>query len=163
MPKKLIRRSNRLFSGTFFLKKLGLDSILESWDLKIRIPRRKLRIWSYSQVETRQYRSKYLKICLLICFFDKLWVLKRRFLAFPGGPGGFRELREAGRNHFHLSWYLSVPGVTSYAKKTNKEKQQIILGYVFPKKTWSRLNFGVLGPENSDSSSKTTYMVLFPG
>ena len=34
-------------------------------------------------------------------------VLKLRFLAFPGGPGGFRELREAGRNHFHLSWYLS--------------------------------------------------------
>ena len=31
------------------------------------------------------------------------------------------------------------------------------------KKTWSGLNFGVLGPENSDSSSKTTYMVLFPG
>jgi hypothetical protein len=27
---------------------------------------------------------------------------------------GFRELREAGRNHFHLSWYLSVPVVTSY-------------------------------------------------
>ena len=33
-------------------------------------------------------------------------VLKLRFLAFPQGPGGFRELREAGRNHFHLSWYL---------------------------------------------------------
>ena len=29
------------------------------------------------------------------------------FLDFPGDPGGFRELREAGRNHFHLSWYLS--------------------------------------------------------
>ena len=26
--------------------------------------------------------------------------------AFPGDPGGFREVREAGRNHFHLSWYL---------------------------------------------------------
>ena len=44
--------------------------------------------------------------------------LKLRFLAFPGGPGGFRELREAGRNHFHLSWYLLVPGVTSYGQKT---------------------------------------------
>ena len=31
-------------------------------------------------------------------------VLKLRFLAFSRGPGGFRELREAGRNHFHLSW-----------------------------------------------------------
>ena len=42
---------------------------------------------------------------------------KLRFLAFPGGPGGFRELREAGRNHFHLSWYLLVPGITSYGPK----------------------------------------------
>ena len=33
-----------IFSGDAFPKKLGLDSILESWDLKIRIPRRKLRI-----------------------------------------------------------------------------------------------------------------------
>ena len=41
-------------------------------------------------------------------------VLKLRCLAFPGGPGGFRELREASRNHFHLSWYLLVPGITSY-------------------------------------------------
>jgi hypothetical protein len=33
-------------------------------------------------------------------------VFKLRFLAFPRGPGGFRELREAGRNNFHLSWHL---------------------------------------------------------
>ena len=33
-------------------------------------------------------------------------VLKLRFLAFAGGPVGLRELRGAGRNHFHLSWYL---------------------------------------------------------
>ena len=33
--------------------------------------------------------------------------LKLRFWAFSEGPGGFREVREAGRNHFHLSWYLS--------------------------------------------------------
>ena len=43
-------------------------------------------------------------------FSLKFWVLKLRFLAFPEGPGGFRELRKAGRNHFHLSWYL--PRVT---------------------------------------------------
>ena len=48
----------------------------------------------------------------------KCRVLKLRFLAFPGGPGGFRELREAGRNHFHLSWYLLVPGITSYDQKS---------------------------------------------
>ena len=34
---------------------------------------------------------------------------KLRLEAFPGGPGGFRELREASRKHFHLSWYLLVP------------------------------------------------------
>ena len=33
----------------------------------------------------------------------------------------------------------------------------------FPKKPWSGLNFGVLGPGNSDSSSKITYIVLSPG
>ena len=49
---------------------------------------------------------------------EKNRVLKLRFLAFSQGPGGFRELREAGRNHFHLSWYLLVPGVTSYDRKT---------------------------------------------
>ena len=44
-------------------------------------------------------------------------VLKLRFLAFPQGPGGFRKLRGPGRNRFHLSWYLSVPGITSYGQK----------------------------------------------
>ena len=29
----------------------------------------------------------------------------------------FRKLREACRNHFHLSWYLLVPGITSYSQK----------------------------------------------
>ena len=40
-----IRKSTlQSFIGYVFLKQLGLDSILASWDLKIRIPRRKLRI-----------------------------------------------------------------------------------------------------------------------
>ena len=39
------------------------------------------------------------------------------FLDFSRGLGGFRGLREAYRNHFHLSWYLSVPVVTSYSQK----------------------------------------------
>ena len=30
-------------------------------------------------------------------------VLCNMFLAFPWGPGGFRKLREAKWNHFHLS------------------------------------------------------------
>ena len=36
-------------------------------------------------------------------FSLKFRVLKLRFFALSEGPGGFRELREAGRNHFHLS------------------------------------------------------------
>jgi hypothetical protein len=38
--------------------------------------------------------------------YIKTRVQKLRFVAFSRGPGGFRELREAGGNHFHLSWYL---------------------------------------------------------
>ena len=68
LRKKLIK--TYVLIGSAFPKKLDLDSILESWDLKIRIPRRKLRIWSYSQVETRPFRSKHLKIYLLIGFFS---------------------------------------------------------------------------------------------
>ena len=61
-----------------------------------------------------------LKEVLFTKFLDlslKSRVLKLRFLAFPKGPGGFREVREAGRNHFHLSWYLAVPGITSYGQQ----------------------------------------------
>ena len=47
----------------------------------------------------------------------KVRVLNNRCLAFPRGLGGVRELREACRNHFHLSWYLQVPVVTSYGQK----------------------------------------------
>ena len=50
-------------------------------------------------------------------FYIKFRILKLRLLAFSRGPGGFRELREAGRNHFHLSWYLSDYVVTSYGQK----------------------------------------------
>ena len=63
--------------------------------------------------------------------------LKLRFLALNEGPGGFRKVREAGRNHFHLSWYLAVPGVTSYDQNTSKEEKQlqqlVFIGYVFLK------------------------------
>ena len=45
---------------------------------------------------------------------EKNRVLKLMILAFSQGPAGFRELREAGRNHFHLSWYLIVPGIMTY-------------------------------------------------
>ena len=40
----------------------------------------------------------------------------KQVFGFFRGPGGFRELREAYRNHFHLSWYLRVPRITSMAQ-----------------------------------------------
>ena len=49
-------------------------------------------------------------------FSAKFRILKLKFLAVPRGPGGFGEVREAGRNHFHLSWYISVPGITLWPK-----------------------------------------------
>ena len=49
-------------------------------------------------------------------FCIDLQVLKHSFLAFSQGLGGFREVRQAGRNHFHLSWYLSNAVVTSYGQ-----------------------------------------------
>ena len=54
---------------------------------------------------------------MLSNFYIKNRVRKLRFLAFSRGSGMFRELREAGRKHFHLSWYLSVPVVRSYGQK----------------------------------------------
>ena len=54
---------------------------------------------------------------ILLFFLIQFRVLSNRFFAFSRGPGGFRELREAGRKLFHLSWYLLVPGITSYDEK----------------------------------------------
>ena len=59
-----------------------------------------------------------IKETLLNCYIQ-CRVQKLRVWAFSRGPGGFRELREAGRNHFHLSWYLSVSVVTSYGQKSS--------------------------------------------
>ena len=54
---------------------------------------------------------------MFLIFHIKCRVLKYRFLVYFHGPGGFRELREAYRNHFHRSWYLSDAVVTSYGQK----------------------------------------------
>ena len=54
---------------------------------------------------------------VVVIFSINIWVLYDRLLAFPGGPGRFRELREAYRKLFRLSWYLVVPVVTSYSQK----------------------------------------------
>ena len=47
---KEIRLEKVLQDMSFSLKHIGLDSTFTAWDLKHRIPRRKLPIWSYSQV-----------------------------------------------------------------------------------------------------------------
>ena len=76
-------------------------------------PKKANRKFSFQQEDIRNY------ICsqYFLNFSVKFRVLKLRFVAFSQGPGGFREVQEAGRNHFHLSWYLLVPGVTSYEQK----------------------------------------------
>ena len=75
---------------------------------------------------------------MFISFFWKIQVLYKRFWAFSLGPGRFGERREAGRNHFHLSWYLLVPGVTSYGQKpwgdfffTEHGMMPFLLDYLF--------------------------------
>ena len=54
---------------------------------------------------------------MFIKFYTRFRVQKPRLLAFSRCSGGFRKLPEAGRKNFHLSWYLSVPVVTSYDQK----------------------------------------------
>ena len=61
-------------------------------------------------------------------------------MAFPQGPGGFRELREADRKLFHLSWYLFVPVVTSYGQKSSWEEFFTEYGIIFthvPEMFWT--------------------------
>ena len=57
----------------------------------------------------------------------KIRVLKCRFLPVTRGPGGFRELREACRNHFQLFWNLSGAVVTTYNGKSNERIEIILL------------------------------------
>jgi len=51
-----------------------------------------------------------------ICYI-KIIVLAQGFWAFTQGSGGNRELQDADRKHFLISWYLSVAVVTSYGQK----------------------------------------------
>ena len=60
--------------GTFLLKKLGLDSKITPWELKNRIPCRKLRIQSYSQDCRSKSRPKYFKNHILISFVPRPFI-----------------------------------------------------------------------------------------
>jgi hypothetical protein len=50
---------------------------------------------------------------MFLIFNIEFRVLELRFVDFSRGPGGFKEVQEAGRTHLHLSWYLSDTVVTS--------------------------------------------------
>ena len=57
-------------------------------------------------------------VAYTLTFSSNSWSsISQCFVAFPRGPGGFRKLREACRNHFHLSRYLKMPRVTNYGQK----------------------------------------------
>ena len=48
------------------------------------------------------------------------------FLVVFGGPGGFKNLREACGIRFHLSWYLYAFMVPSYDQKTKTIKNKML-------------------------------------
>ena len=73
--------------------------------------------WRFKKIQHRAPKNVIRKLSMFMTFSINVRVLQNRFLAFPRGPGGFRELWGAGRNHFHLSWYSPVPGITSYDQK----------------------------------------------
>ena len=73
--------------------------------------------------------------------FSLVWIYKCSFFlqeirfcitgfAFSRGPGRFRELREAGRNHVHLSRYRSASVVTNNGSKSFGG-EMVIRGYDF--------------------------------
>ena len=70
------------------------------------------------------------KLAFCVFFSVTIRVLKLWCLAFSGGPEGFRKLQGPGRNHFHLSWYLLVPGITSYSQKPWGETFSFVAGMV---------------------------------
>ena len=81
-------------------------------------------------------------------------------MAFPGVPGGFRELREAGRNHLHLSWYLIVPGITSYDQIPSWRANKANKGRGGPPKKGNKANKGFL-PENHMNYVYLKFLLLF--
>ena len=107
-----------------FSSKFSLGEGITSWDLKNRIPRQKLCMYivlfpslnSPFQVKIPRWVDLRILRISPICY-RQFRVLNSRFWAFSRGPAGFREVREAGRNHFHVSWYLSVSVVTSHGQK----------------------------------------------
>ena len=116
-PKKssyfFLKKSFFFHIGYAFSKKLGLDSKITSWDQTNRIPRRKLPV-PRSKLENLGQNTSNLFFYSHCCEFR---FVKYTCLMFSRRPGGFRDLWEACRNHFHLSWYFSDSVVPSYGQK----------------------------------------------
>ena len=112
------------------------------------------KIWSISRggPPPKGINKEYNKFFLSLS--EQFRVRKLMFLAFPGGPGGFRELREAYRNHFHLSWYLLVPGTFKHMIASIVRLLNVMLFHIFAP---GCLNC-VFSTCKSDSSSKTEYI-----
>ena len=87
--------------GTLFQKNLVQTQDLIIFDLNIGFP---VKFYLYIQImrSIALNLGQNIKKFILSITFRVL----NRCLAFPRGPGGFRELREAGRKHFLRSWYL---------------------------------------------------------
>ena len=70
------------------------------------------------QGRTKRVNRKFVGIICFSYLLDQTClVLHYRIFVFSRCPGRLREVREAGRNHFHLSWYLSDAAVTSISQK----------------------------------------------
>ena len=73
----------------------------------------------------------------VLIVYIKIRVLKQWILICFRGSGGIRELREASRNHFHLSWYLSNAVVTGYSQKAYERiKKQNTQMLIFASTVW---------------------------
>ena len=62
-------------------------------------------------------------------------VSKTLVSGFFRGTGRFRELLDASRNHFHLSWYLADAAVISYGEQTWESSNRVL--HVVDSKTLS--------------------------
>ena len=117
---------------------------LNPWHPEVNNGQNLVEAWEKGPGNLRIYRlcKKLVKTC------ENMIQIKRKLPNFPGpsprrGPPKKGLIRKLIRKFNYL--FL------------------IFLGYAFPKKTWSGWSNYVLGPESSDSSSKTTYIVLFLG
>ena len=98
----------------FPIKKTCLDSKTTSWDLKNRIPRRKLRIQSYSQVCRSKSGSKYFKKCFSIGFgprpFFYWFIGLKRWFSHGKTQKDHQHIQEShGETQEHTQTFSHIP------------------------------------------------------